>query len=280
MKRVFNFSPGPAMLPGPVLLRAQVRAARLAPAPLGMSVMQVSHRGTDFIEYAAQVGARFARAARMCRPVTRCCSYRAAPHCSSQPVPLNIASGRAPLPTTSSPATGARRRSRRRERYVTVNVAADQQGNELLLRCRIPSHVEGLEQRRVPALHAERDGVRRRVPQRARGIGRAARRRHVVDAAIASRSTSASSASSMPVRRRTSPRRPCDRHRARRSARPSRRGAPASCDFKTMAENDSMWNTPSTLSWDLAGLVFQWLKEQGGLTAMGKVNERKAAEAL
>jgi phosphoserine aminotransferase len=58
----------------------------------------------------------------------------------------------------------------------------------------------------------------------------------------------------------------------------ARRETPGVIDFKTMAENDSMWNTPSTLAWYFAGLVFQWLKEQGGLAAMAKVNERKAAK--
>src|SRR5215216_744967 len=52
MKRVFNFSPGPAMLPEPVLRRAQ--AEMLDWRGSGMSVMEVSHRGTDFIEFAAQ----------------------------------------------------------------------------------------------------------------------------------------------------------------------------------------------------------------------------------
>ena len=45
-----------------------------------------------------------------------------------------------------------------------------------------------------------------------------------------------------------------------------------------MAENDSMWNTPSTLAWYFAGLVFEWLKEQGGVGAMEKLNARKAAK--
>jgi phosphoserine aminotransferase len=52
MKRVFNFSPGPAMLPEPVLLKAQ--AELLDWQGSGMSVMEVSHRGTDFIELAAR----------------------------------------------------------------------------------------------------------------------------------------------------------------------------------------------------------------------------------
>jgi phosphoserine aminotransferase len=56
----------------------------------------------------------------------------------------------------------------------------------------------------------------------------------------------------------------------------ARRETPGVIDYKTMADNDSMWNTPSTLSWYFAGLVFDWLEEQGGLEAMGEVNERKA----
>jgi phosphoserine aminotransferase len=58
----------------------------------------------------------------------------------------------------------------------------------------------------------------------------------------------------------------------------ARRETPGVVDFKLMAENDSMWNTPATLAWYFAGLVFEWLAEQGGLTAMGKRNERKAAK--
>ena len=58
----------------------------------------------------------------------------------------------------------------------------------------------------------------------------------------------------------------------------ARRETPGVIDYKTMAENDSMWNTPSTLSWYFAGLVFEWLKEQGGIAAMAKMNERKATK--
>jgi phosphoserine aminotransferase len=52
--------------------------------------------------------------------------------------------------------------------------------------------------------------------------------------------------------------------------------APAMFDYKTHADNDSMYNTPPTYGWYLAGLVFQWLKEKGGLTTMAEINERKA----
>jgi phosphoserine aminotransferase len=56
----------------------------------------------------------------------------------------------------------------------------------------------------------------------------------------------------------------------------ARKETPGAIDFKTMAANDSMWNTPPTLSWYVAGLVFEWLLEQGGLAAIAKINESKA----
>ena len=52
---------------------------------------------------------------------------------------------------------------------------------------------------------------------------------------------------------------------------------PTMLNYQVMAENDSMYNTPPTYSWYLAGLVFQWLKEQGGVEAIAAVNRRKAA---
>ncbi|MDQ7017467.1 MAG: 3-phosphoserine/phosphohydroxythreonine transaminase [Gammaproteobacteria bacterium] len=55
-------------------------------------------------------------------------------------------------------------------------------------------------------------------------------------------------------------------------------GTPSMFDYKKQADNGSMLNTPATYGWYLAGLVFKWLKKQGGLAAMAEVNERKAAK--
>jgi phosphoserine aminotransferase len=49
-------------------------------------------------------------------------------------------------------------------------------------------------------------------------------------------------------------------------------------DYQQHADNGSMLNTPPTYGWYLAGLVFQWLKEQGGLEAMALINQRKAGK--
>jgi phosphoserine aminotransferase len=48
--------------------------------------------------------------------------------------------------------------------------------------------------------------------------------------------------------------------------------------WKSYAESDSMTNTPPTFAWYVADLVFQHLKDRGGLAAMGEVNRRKASK--
>jgi len=53
-------------------------------------------------------------------------------------------------------------------------------------------------------------------------------------------------------------------------------GTPAMFDYKVHADAGSMYNTPPTYAWYLAGLVFRWIERQGGLAAMAAINERKA----
>ncbi|MEQ5837103.1 3-phosphoserine/phosphohydroxythreonine transaminase [Marinobacter sp. NFXS9] len=56
----------------------------------------------------------------------------------------------------------------------------------------------------------------------------------------------------------------------------ARAQTPTMLDYRVIADNDSMYNTPATYSWYLAGLVFKWLKARGGVQAMGEINKRKA----
>jgi phosphoserine aminotransferase len=51
---------------------------------------------------------------------------------------------------------------------------------------------------------------------------------------------------------------------------------PTMLDYKTHADADSMYNTPPTYGIYMAGLVFQWLKKQGGVAAMEQKNIAKA----
>ncbi len=54
-------------------------------------------------------------------------------------------------------------------------------------------------------------------------------------------------------------------------------GTPTMLDYKVHADHDSMYNTPPTYAIYIAGLVFKWLKARGGLAAMEKTNILKAA---
>ena len=52
---------------------------------------------------------------------------------------------------------------------------------------------------------------------------------------------------------------------------------PSAFDYTVQAANNSMINTPPTFAIYLAGLVFRWIKDQGGLAAMAVRNRTKAA---
>ncbi len=58
----------------------------------------------------------------------------------------------------------------------------------------------------------------------------------------------------------------------------ARKDIPVMLDYKTQAENGSMYNTPPCYSIYVSGLVYKWLLGLGGLSEMKKINEKKAAE--
>lgn len=57
----------------------------------------------------------------------------------------------------------------------------------------------------------------------------------------------------------------------------AREGTPTMLDYKTHAENGSMYNTPPTYGIYVLGLVLQWLEKQGGIKEMNRLNQEKAA---
>ena len=58
----------------------------------------------------------------------------------------------------------------------------------------------------------------------------------------------------------------------------ARESAPTLLTYEAYADSDSMTNTPPVFAWYVAGLVFEYLKERGGLAALAEVNERKASK--
>lgn len=51
---------------------------------------------------------------------------------------------------------------------------------------------------------------------------------------------------------------------------------PSIMNYDLIARNDSMYNTPPTFAWYLAGLVFDWLEQKGGIKAIEAINAEKA----
>lgn len=57
----------------------------------------------------------------------------------------------------------------------------------------------------------------------------------------------------------------------------ARTETPAILNYTNLAKNGSMYNTPPTFAWYLAGLVFKWLLSQGGVDEMARRNAHKAS---
>ena len=273
MKRVFNFSPGPAMLPEPVLRKAQ--AELLDWQGSGMSVMEVSHRGTDFVEFAA----RSERVLRQLLGVPA--SYKVlflqgGATLQFAAVPLNLAPAGSVADYVVTGNWGEKA-VQEAERYIRVNVAATSKASKFTtvpdpktwqvsssaayLHYTPNETVFGVEMHSVPEvsdapLVADMSStlLSRPIDVSRFGVIYAGAQKNIGPAGVAL----------VIVREDLLGR--------------ARRETPGVIDYKTMAESDSMWNTPSTLSWYFAGLVFDWLKEQGGLEPIGKINERKAAK--
>lgn len=56
----------------------------------------------------------------------------------------------------------------------------------------------------------------------------------------------------------------------------ARKYCPSVFDWSVLAKFDSMYNTPTTFSWYMAGLAFEWIKEQGGVAELERRNIEKS----
>ena len=52
---------------------------------------------------------------------------------------------------------------------------------------------------------------------------------------------------------------------------------PTMLSYKVQSDNNSLYNTPNTFGVYILGLTMKWLKSRGGLAAIARLNERKAA---
>ncbi len=275
--RPYNFSAGPATLPEPVL--AQAAAEMLDWHGSGMGVMEMSHRGREFISIAEQAEADL-RELLAVPAQFRILFMQGGGLAENAIVPLNLAA-LSPSGAVDVVISGAwsQKSAAEARRYADVVVAANNaaDGHTSLpdpaswqLR-RKPSYVHlcsnetihGVEYQQLPDLAAlgcdaplvvdcSSHILSRPIDWSRVGLAFAGAQKNIGPAGL-----------TLVIVR--------DDLLGHALA-----ACPSAFNYKTVAENRSMFNTPPTYAIYIAGLVFQWLKAQGGVAAMEARNIAKA----
>ncbi len=272
MTRVYNFSAGPAVLPEAVLEQAQREMLDWHGA--GMSVMEMSHRGKEFMSIASEAEADLREL--MAVPENyRVLFLQGGASSQFGMVPLNLIgrTGKADYYRTGS---WSKKAIAEAQRFGDVSVTAD---------CEIDGRFTTVPDQGSVAVSADAAYLHYTPNETIEGVEFG----YVPDAGdvplVADMSSTILS-------------RPVDVSRfgiiyagAQKNIGPAGltivivrddligdaiEGTPAMFDYATHAKADSMYNTPPTYGWYLAGLVFKWLKLQGGLASMAQINARKA----
>ncbi len=271
MSRVYNFGPGRGALPEAVLQQAQEEMLDWHGA--GMSVMEMSHRGKEFVGIAAQAEQDLRELLRVPDDY-RVLFLQGGASGQFAAIPMNLLRGRRGMDYVNT-GSWSKKAIAEAKKYGEVNVVAEGGTGKLMS---IPAEntwersdaaaylhftpnetISGLEFHWVP----ERRGVPVVADMSSTLLSRpidiskfdliyAGAQKNIGPAGLAVvivRDDLLGDA--LPV-------------------------TPGFIDYRQQADADSMSNTPPTYSWYLAGLVFQWLKRQGGLEGMGEINRGKA----
>ncbi len=272
MKRVFNFSAGPAMLPEEVLLQAQ--AEMLDWQGTGMSIMEVSHRGPEFKTVAEQTEADLREL--MSIPSNYHVLFIAG-GASTQfsMVPLNLMGEKK---TADYIDTGiwSKKAIDEAKRYGHVNVAARAAVSHSLLHVPLPEDwslnpeasyvhytpnetIEGVEFHEVPKIGSvplvadmTSSILSKPVDVNQFGVIYAGAQKNMGQAGI-----------TVAIVRDDLIQEPLP-------------GTPTLYSYKVIAENKSFYNTPPTYAWYMTGLVLAWMKRKGGIQFFAGSNRRKA----
>jgi len=271
MSRVYNFSAGPAALPEEVLKQAQEEMLDWHGS--GMSVMEMSHRGKEFMSIAAQAEADL-RELMAIPDNYKVLFLQGGASSQFSMVPMNLLRGKTTADYINT-GSWSKKAIAEAKKYCQVNVVAESPAGEY----RVPAAeslqlngdaaylhytpnetIQGVEFPYVPdsgdvPLVADFSStiLSRPVDVRKFGVIYAGAQKNIGPAGL----------TVVIVR---------DDLMGETVA-----GTPAMFDYQIQADGDSMYNTPPTYGWYLAGLVFQWLKRNGGLAAMAETNQRKAA---
>jgi phosphoserine aminotransferase len=271
MARVFNFSAGPAVLPVEVLERARAELTDWHGS--GMSVMEMSHRGKEFIAIAEKAEADL-RELLAVPAHYKVLFLQGGASAQFAMVPMNLLAGKA---AADYIVTGewSKKAIKEAKKFCTPNLAGTTEGanftaapaqRELKLdpgaayvHYTPNETIGGVEFPYVP----ETGGVPLVADMSSNILSRPIDvAKFALIYAGAQKNIGPSGLTVVIVREDLI----------------GRAGAntPSMLDYKIHADNGSMYNTPPTYAWYIAGLVFEWLKQMGGLKAMAAINERKA----
>jgi len=270
VSRAHNFCAGPAALPLEVLERAQQELLDWSRS--GVSVMEVSHRSSDFVSVAQRAESSLRRLLKISDDYA-VLFLQGGASLQFASVPLNLASEEQVMDQV---VTGqwSKKAFLEQQRFGAVNLAASSADQNFSLIPRqdtwqldpaaaylhyCPNEtIGGLEFGFVPdsdvPLVADMSStiLSRPIDVDRFGVIYAGAQKNIGPAGLCL----------VLVRRELLGR-----------ARPD---TPAMLNWQIAAENDSMYNTPPTFAIYLAGLVFEWLEELGGLEEMEAINRRKA----
>jgi phosphoserine aminotransferase len=273
--RVYNFSSGPAVLPLPVLERIQ--RDLIALPGVGMSVLEISHRSEAFEAILAEAEARVRSLAAI--PLNyRVLFLQGGASLQFSMVPMNLLAAGAVADYIDT-GSWAEKAIQEAKKVGAVNVAATTRA-EKYSRLPDPSEItltpdaayvhmtsnntiEGTEFSQVPDVgdvplvsDASSDIFSRPIDVS----------RHALIYAGAQKNLGPAGITLVIVREDL-----LERSAARKAT------LPTMLNYAVHAENGSLYNTPATFGVYVLGLVAEWLIHQGGLTAIARVNERKAA---
>jgi phosphoserine aminotransferase len=279
MTQVFNFSAGPAVLPKDVL--KQAAEEMLDWHGSGMSVMEMSHRGPEFISIYEQAE-RDLRELLAVPENYRILFLQGGGIGENAIVPLNLVGRKAQPATVDVVVTGSwsAKSAKEAKKYANVNIAASAEADRF---SRIPPRDSWKLSKDAAYVHVctneTIDGVEYGfAPDIAEDTGNAPlvadMSSHILSRTIdverygvifggAQKNIGPAGLTIVIVR-----------EDLLGHALPI---CPSAFDWKLVADNHSMYNTPPTYGIYIAGLVFQWLKRQGGVAAMEQRNIAKAA---
>jgi phosphoserine aminotransferase len=271
MSRVFNFSAGPAMVPEEVL--QQAREEMLDWRGTGMSVMEMSHRGKEFVSIAAEAEQDLRDLLKV--PANyKVLFLQGGASGQFAAIPMNLLRGKDRADYVNTGAWSKKAISEAKK-YCKVNVAASGEASNFLA---IPPQSEWKLDPNAAYLHYTPNetisGVEFHLTPDTGAVPLVAD----MSSTILSRPVDVSKFGLIyaGAQKNIGPAGlviVIVREDLIGDALPL---TPSIWDYKVQAEADSMSNTPPTYTWYLAGLVFKWLKKQGGLEGMAERNKRKA----